>query len=111
MPFWLMYETKVVLYEEVKHRSLRTATVTPACSSEAKENDMLESGKLAKISGRDKGMERPKGRIVGFDVGSFVLFRSPRTESTGKFEAKWIGPYFVIEKTRPDAYHLLDPQG
>jgi hypothetical protein len=32
-------------------------------------------------------------------------------ESSGKLESKWEGPYIVIEKTRPGAYHLMDPQG
>jgi hypothetical protein len=27
------------------------------------------------------------------------------------FEAKWTGPYVVIEKTRPGAYKLSDTQG
>jgi hypothetical protein len=32
--------------------------------------------------------------------------RNPRIESTDKLEAKWIRPYVVIEKSRPDTYHL-----
>jgi hypothetical protein len=56
-------------------------------------------------------MERPKGKLQEFDVGNLVLLRSPRTESIGKFEAKWTGPYVITEKTRPGAYCLSDPQG
>jgi hypothetical protein len=26
-------------------------------------------------------------------------------------ESKWEGPYVIIEKTRPGAYRLVDPQG
>jgi hypothetical protein len=37
--------------------------------------------------------------------------RQPGIESTGKLETKWVGPYLVIEKLRPGAYHLSDPQG
>jgi hypothetical protein len=40
-PFRLMYGTDVVLLEEVKHRSLRTAIEAPACLSEALEKDLL----------------------------------------------------------------------
>jgi hypothetical protein len=32
-------------------------------------------------------------------------------ENTGKFEAKWTGPYVVSEKTRPGAYRLSDTHG
>jgi hypothetical protein len=40
-----------------------------------------------------------------------VVLRSPHTEKTGKFEAKWIGPYVISEKMRPGAYRLSDTQG
>jgi hypothetical protein len=45
-----------------------------------------------------------------FDVGNLVLLQSPCTESSGMFESKWEGPYVIIEKTRPWAYRLKDPQ-
>jgi hypothetical protein len=32
-------------------------------------------------------------------------------ENTGKFEAKWIGPYIISEKKRPGAYRLSGTQG
>jgi hypothetical protein len=51
-------------------------------------------------------MERPEGQ-----VGNLVLLQSPRTENTGKFEAKWTRPYVITEKSRPDAYRLSDTQG
>jgi hypothetical protein len=50
-------------------------------------------------------------KMQEFDIGNFVLLPSPRTKSTGKFKAKWVGPYVVAEKTRPEAYHLSNPQG
>jgi hypothetical protein len=40
-----------------------------------------------------------------------AMFKDFCTESTDKFEAKWIGPYVIIEKTWSGAYHLSDPQG
>jgi hypothetical protein len=46
-----------------------------------------------------------------FDVGNLVLLQSPHTESSGKLESKWEGPYMIIEKTRLWAYYLTDPQG
>jgi hypothetical protein len=39
------------------------------------------------------------------------LYLSPCTENTGKFKAKWIGPYVVSEKMEPGAYRLSDTQG
>jgi hypothetical protein len=117
MPFRLMYGVEAVLPEEVKHRSLRTATTTPACPSEAEEKDMLESDRLKVVANLQKYQEEtrpwidPKVKLRDFDVGNLVLLRSPHTENTSKFEAKWTGPYVVTEKTLPDTYHLSDPQG
>jgi hypothetical protein len=53
----------------------------------------------------------PKVKLLEFDVGNLVLLRSPHTESTGKLEAKWIGPYVITKKLRPGAYRLSDTQG
>jgi hypothetical protein len=32
-------------------------------------------------------------------------------ETSDKVESKWDGPYLIIEKTRPGAYQLANPQG
>jgi hypothetical protein len=115
--FWLMYRAEVVLLEEVKHRSLGTATTTPACPCEAKEKDLLESDKLKVVANLQKYQEETRAwrdlkvNLWEFEVGNLVILQSPQTESTGKFEAKRIGPYVLTEKTRLGAYHLSDPQG
>jgi hypothetical protein len=78
---------------------------------------LLESDKLKAVANLQKYQEETRAwrdlkfKLTDFDVGNLVLLRSPCTKSTDKFEAKWTGPYVVIEKTRPDTYHLLDPQG
>jgi hypothetical protein len=45
-PFRLLFWAKVVLLEETKHRSLRTATETPPCPTEAEDKDLLEPDRL-----------------------------------------------------------------
>jgi hypothetical protein len=49
--------------------------------------------------------------LLEFDLRNLVLLWRPKIESTGKFDPKWIGPYVVIEKTRPGAYYLSDIEG
>jgi hypothetical protein len=44
-------------------------------------------------------------------AGNLVLLRSPRTEASRKLEPKWIGPFLVIEKTRPESFHLANAEG
>jgi hypothetical protein len=67
----------------------------PACPNEAKEKDLLESDRLKVIANLQIYQEEtriwrdPKVNMREFDVGNLVLLRSPRTENTGKFEAKW----------------------
>jgi hypothetical protein len=115
--FWLMYGAELVLPEEEKHQSLRTATATPTCPSEAEEKDLLESDMLKAVANLQKHQEEtrawrdPKVKLREFEVGNSVLLRSPRSESTDKLEAKWIGLYVVTEKTQLGTYRLSDPQG
>jgi hypothetical protein len=77
----------------------------------------LESDRFKVVTNMQKYQEEtrawrdPKVKLQEFNVSNLVLLRSPRTENIGKFEAKWIGPYVIIEKTRPGTYHLSDPQG
>jgi hypothetical protein len=66
---------------------------------------------LEELSRRDEVLGDPKVKKREFDVGNLVLLWSPRTESSGKLESKWDGPYVVIKNTRPRDYHLMDPQG
>jgi hypothetical protein len=51
---------------------------------------------LQKYQEETKAWSDLKVKLWELDVGNLVLLRSPRTKSTGKLEAKWIGPYVVI---------------
>jgi hypothetical protein len=78
-----MYGVEAVLLEEIKHQSLQTATETPACPNEAEEKDLLESDRLKavtnlqKISGRDKDMERSKGKSARIRCRKYGTFAKP----------------------------------
>jgi hypothetical protein len=48
--------------------------------------------------------------LKGGDV-TLVLLRSPHTETSVKLEPKWVQPFLVIEKTRPDSFCLADTEG
>jgi hypothetical protein len=76
------------------------------------ESDGLKAVKnLEKYQKETRAQRDPKVKPKQFEVGNLVLLRSPRMENTGKFEAKWIGPYVVSEKTRLGAYRSSDTQG
>jgi hypothetical protein len=66
---------------------------------------------LEKYQGETRPWRDPKVKLKQFKVRNLVLLWSPCMESAGKFEAKWLGPYVVSERTRPGAYRLSDTQG
>jgi hypothetical protein len=79
MPFWLMYRADTVLPQEFKYRSLQTATEAPACPSEAKGKDVLESDRLKVVTNLEKYHEEtkawrdPRVKLQELDVGNMVL--------------------------------------
>jgi hypothetical protein len=46
-----------------------------------------------------------------FNEGDLVLTRTTRTESRGKLEPKWEGPFIAMTKAFPNAYRLTTPYG
>jgi hypothetical protein len=46
-----------------------------------------------------------------FNEGDLVLVQTTRTESQGKLEPKWEGPFIVKTKASPSAYRLTTPSG
>jgi hypothetical protein len=115
--FRLLFGAEAVLPEEIKHQSLRTTTEAPPCPTEDEEKDLLESDRLKAVTNLQKYQDETmswrdlKVKKREFDVGNLVLLWSSQTESSGKLESKWDGPYIIIEKTRPGAYRITDPQG
>jgi hypothetical protein len=96
---------------------MRTIAEVSPCPNEAEEKALLESDRLKAVTNlqnyqdETRSSRDPKVKKREFDVGNLVLLRSLRTESFGKLESKWDGPYVVIEKTTPGAYRLTNPQG
>jgi hypothetical protein len=85
--------------------------------NKAEEKDLLESDKLKAVTNLQRYQDEIRNwrdlkvKKRDFDVGNLVLLWRPQTESSGKLELKWEGSYVIIEKTRPGAYRLVDPQG
>jgi hypothetical protein len=59
-PFQLMYGAEVVLPEEIKHQSLRTATETTVCPNEVEEKDLLKSNRHKAIANLQKYQEETR---------------------------------------------------
>jgi hypothetical protein len=89
-----MYRAEAMLPEEIKHQSLRVTAESTTCPNEAEKKDLLKSDRLKMVTNLEKISEKtrvwrdPKVKLKQFKVRNLVLLRSPRTENTGKFEAK-----------------------
>jgi hypothetical protein len=46
-----------------------------------------------------------------FNKGDLVLIRTSQTESRGKLESKWEGPFIVKSKASPSSYRLVTHSG
>jgi hypothetical protein len=55
-----MFGVEVVLPEEVKHQSLRTAIEALACPSEVEEKDLLEPDRIKAVANLQKYQEETK---------------------------------------------------
>jgi hypothetical protein len=97
---------------ELKHDSPRTnPKATPDINNLTAKNllnrdrvnafDALSKYQAAMKAWRDKDVT-PKE----FQEGDLILIRTGRTESRGKLEPKWEGPFIVKKKTSPNAYIL-----
>jgi hypothetical protein len=90
-----MYRAEAMLPEEIKHQSLQAAAESTTCSNEVEEKDLLESDRLKEMKNLEKYQEEtrawrdPKVKLKEFEAGNIVLLRSPQTENTWMFEAKW----------------------
>jgi hypothetical protein len=113
-PFQLMYGAEAMLPNEIKHQCLWATAENTVYPSEAEEKDLFESDRLKAVSNLQKYQQKTRAwrdskvKLKQLKVENLVLLRRSRTENTRKFEAKWIGPYVVAEKMRPDAYILSD---
>jgi hypothetical protein len=81
--------------------------VTTLYPSEAEDKDLLESDSLQAIVNLQKyqtemkAWRNNKEKQKTFHIGDLVLVWSPHTESLGKLQPKWNGPYVIAEKSRP----------
>jgi hypothetical protein len=64
---------------------------------------LLESDRLKVVTNLEKYQEETRAwrdrkvKLRQFEFWNLVLLQNPRMENTGKFEAKWKGPYMVSE--------------
>jgi ribonuclease HI len=116
-PFRLLYGSEAMTPQEIKHGSpWTTASVVPDVD-EPTSKDLIDRDRVFALQALNKYQAQMKAwrdhAVVPreFNEGDLVLVRITRTESRGKLEPKWEGPFIVKTKSSPSAYRLTTQSG
>jgi hypothetical protein len=116
-PFCLLYGSKAVMPQEIKHGSPRTSISAISDVDEPTSKDLIDGDRVFALQALNKYQAQTKAWrdnavvLREFNKGDLVLVRTTRTESRGKLEPKWEGPFIVKSKASPSAYRLSTPSG
>jgi hypothetical protein len=116
-PFRLLYGSEAMTPQEIKHGSPRTSAPAVPDVDEPTSKDLINGDRVFALQALNKYQAQTKAwrdhAVVPreFDKGDLVLVRTTRTESRGKLEPKWEGPFIVKTKASPSAYRLTTPSG
>jgi hypothetical protein len=100
-----------------KARSPRTSASVVPDVDEPTSKDLIDGDRVFALQALSKYQAQTKAwrdhTVVPreFNEGDLVLVRTTRTESRGKLEPKWEGPFIVKSKASPSAYRLTTPSG
>jgi hypothetical protein len=114
-PFRLLYGLEAMMLQEIKHGSPRTSTSTVPDVDEPMSKDLIDRDRVFALHALNKYQAQTNAwrnhAVVPreFNKGDLVLVRTTRTESWGKLEPKWEGPFIVKSKVSPSAYRLTTP--
>jgi hypothetical protein len=109
-PFRLMYGSEAMT-------SPRTSPTATPDVDELTSKDLIDGDHVLALETLNKYQAHTKAWRDNTDIqrefkeGDLVLTRTIRTESRGKLEPKWEGPYIIKTKTSPNAYRLTSPSG
>jgi hypothetical protein len=114
-PFCLLYGSKAMMPQEIKYESPRTSISAVPDVDEPTSKDLIDGDRILALQALNKYQAQTKAwrdnAVVPreFNKGDLVLVRTTRTESQGKLEPKWEGPFIVKTKAPPSAYRLATP--
>jgi hypothetical protein len=101
--------------QEIKHGSPRTNTSAVPDVDEQTSKDLIDKDRVLALQTLDRYQAQTKAwrnnTVVPkeFNKEDLVLIWTTRTESRGKLEPKWEGPFIVKTKASPSAYRLVTP--
>jgi hypothetical protein len=116
-PFRLLYGSEAMTPQEIKHGSPRTVATAVPDVDEPTSKDLIDGDRVFALQALNKYQAQTKAwrdhTVIPreFSEGDLVLVRTARTESRGKLEPRWEGPFIVKTKASPSAYRLATPAG
>jgi hypothetical protein len=111
-PFRLLYGLEAMTPQEIKHGSPQTSTsAVPDVDEPTSKDRVFALQALNKYQAQTKAWRDHTVVPREFNEGDLVLVWTTRTESRGKLEPKWEGPFIVKTKASPSAYRLTTPSG
>jgi hypothetical protein len=116
-PFRLIYGSEAMTPQEIKHGSPRTVTSAIPDIDEPTLKDLIDGDRVFALHALNKYQAQTKAwcdhTVIPreFSEGDLILVRTTQTESRGKLEPKWEGPFIVKTKSSPSAYRLTTQSG
>jgi hypothetical protein len=95
--------------QKMKHGSPRTSVLAVTDVDELTSKDLIDEDRVFALQALNKYQAQTKAwrdhAVVPreFNEGDLVLVRTTRTESRGKLEPKWEGPFIIKTKSSPSA--------
>jgi hypothetical protein len=112
-----LYGFEAMTPQELKHESPRTNKSAVPDVDEPTSKDLIDGDRVFALQALDKYQVQTKAwhdnAVIPreFNEGDLILARTTWTESWGKLEPKWDGPFIVKMKTSPSAYRLTTSSG
>jgi hypothetical protein len=118
-PFKLLFGDEAITPEEAKAGSIRTVASAEGedAFDHSVEKDAIEGIRLQAVENINKYQAETikwrdrKVRLKNIEPGHLVLRRIANSETVGKLQLKWEGPFLVASSSRPGSYRLKDMDG
>jgi hypothetical protein len=116
-PFKLLFGDEAITPEETRMGSIRTLASTEDDGYCQITKDTIEGTRLQAIEHINKYQAETvkwcdrKVKLKNIKPGHFVLRRVANSDTVGKLQLKWEGPFLVVSSSRPGSYRLKDMDG
>jgi hypothetical protein len=116
-PFKLLFGDEAIAPEEARTGSIRTKASTEDEVDYQITKDTIEGTRLQAIEHINKYQAETikwrdrQVRLKNIKPGHLVLRRIANSDTVGKLQLKWEGPFLVVSSSRPGSYRLKDMGG